>query len=433
MPMRTLGRVGGLCNKWHPYICIMGTYLLTFLLTGIVCLVASVRNETMAQTEYLIRVDLETGEYKDISNIPTVHYIYLESSSFDPERGHYYFLGIDFSSQHFVYSLEAATGNLVARASMPEGENISDNWIGLTYSSAANTMIGLHWDAATETEYFIHFDAMDGSWQNIAVMPDVQWVRARITVDDINGRCFLQLSDSLRNWTLRTVDVHSGEVLASVPFPQVQGNVVCLEYSEELETLVGLHWDSIAKTEYLVHINPLVGQMSIVGAIPDVKWIQPSNVTFDQLHNRYIMVGADEDFNGWFITLDATTGELISKSDFPVFENIYDNLWMVEHDKVSDTIYALRWEMETPFSYYQNPIELLYPNPTRDHAGLVLKANYEEVLLFVHNTSGQLLWKNQYRYMKEVPVDVSSLSAGVYYLSTVCNRVYNGTTKLVVQ
>ncbi|MBP9153148.1 MAG: T9SS type A sorting domain-containing protein [Flavobacteriales bacterium] len=411
----------------------MGRHLLSLLFVGFVYLTASVPYETLAQTEYLVRVDVQSGELEDVSNVPTVRYVLLESSSFDHRRGHYYFLGIDTMSNHLVYSLEAATGNLVGRAHLPEGDHPWDNWIGLSYSSAANTMIGLHWDADTETEYFIHFDASDGSWQKISVIPEVQWVRTDITLDEINGRCFIQLSDSLRNWTLRTVDVHSGAVLASVPFPQVHGNLLCLEYSEQLETLVALHWDSITKTEHLVHVNPSDGHMTIVSTIPDVKWIQTSNVTFDQTHNQYIMTGADEDFNGWFITLDASTGEVVSKSDFPVFENEYDNLWMMEHDQLSDTVYALRWEMETPFNYVRNPIELTYPNPTRDVAGLVLNANYEEVLLFVHNTSGQLLWKDRYTYVKQLQVDVTGLSSGVYYLTTVCDRTYNGTTKLVVQ
>lgn len=406
---------------------------LTFVFLFTVCATLGSVVVGLAQTEYLVHVDVRSGEIERIANIPRVRYVQLESSSFDQGRGHFYLVAADSVNNRFVCSLDASTGNLLAQTPLPDRIHQWDNWVGMTYSSKANTMVGLHWDATTETEYFIHFDGIDGSWEEVAVIPDVRWVQTSITVDDVNGRCFLLLLDSLRNHTIRTADVNTGEILASVPFPYVEGNLLGLRYSEQLETLVGIHWDSIAKTEYLVHVDPQNGQMSIVNSIPDVMWVMPSNITFDQVRNHYIMTGADEDFNGWFLTLDAATGELIHRSDFPVFENEYDNLFMLEHDRVSDSIYAVNWEMVTPFNRIQDPIELLYPNPTLGNASLVLNANYEEVILYMHSTSGQLIWKDRFSYQKHLSLPVQDLPAGVYYVSTICDRIYNGTTKVVVQ
>lgn len=109
----------------------------------------------------------------------------------------------------------------------------------------------------------------------------------------------------------------------------------------------------VAQTEYLGKLNPEIAQFTKYDSIPGIKWISvlPEFSTFDSENNRYFFQGADQDFNIYFVTLDALTGEVLHQVPYPEFPNIQSNLVELRYCESDNKIYGLHWDADLAKEY----------------------------------------------------------------------------------
>ncbi len=103
--------------------------------------------------------------------------------------------------------------------------------------------------------------------------------------------------------------------------------------------------DLFAQTEYLVSIDTLNGNYTKIKSIPGVKWINvlPSYITFDENNGVYFFKGDDANNIQCIYSIEATTGNILSKPAFPVFPDPKDNLLEFQYDNVTGKLYGLHW------------------------------------------------------------------------------------------
>lgn len=106
--------------------------------------------------------------------------------------------------------------------------------------------------------------------------------------------------------------------------------------------------DVCAQTEYFGIIHPVGAEYIKLDSIPGIKWISniPEFSTFDSENKRYFFRGADQEFNVYFITLDAVTGEVLHQVPYPLFNNQASNLVELRYCESDNKIYGLHWNAD---------------------------------------------------------------------------------------
>ncbi|MFM9986468.1 MAG: T9SS type A sorting domain-containing protein [Flavobacteriales bacterium] len=107
------------------------------------------------------------------------------------------------------------------------------------------------------------------------------------------------------------------------------------------------------QTEYLGKLNPDIAQFTKYDSIPGIKWISviPEFSTFDSPGNRYFFRGADQNFNIYFLTMDALTGEVLHQVPYPEFPNLQSNLVELRYCEADGKIYGLHWDADLAKEY----------------------------------------------------------------------------------
>jgi hypothetical protein len=114
-----------------------------------------------------------------------------------------------------------------------------------------------------------------------------------------------------------------------------------------------MHAVGFTQTEYLGKLNPNIAQFTKYDSIPGIKWVSvlPEFSTFDSPGNRYFFRGADQDFNIYFLTMNALTGEVLHQVPYPEFSNIQSNLVELRYCEADGKIYGLHWDADLGKEY----------------------------------------------------------------------------------
>lgn len=191
-----------------------------------------------------------------------------------------------------------------------------------------------------QVEYFVQVDPSTCNYTILDSIPIIKWISTGTsTFDKINRRFVFHGQDNGSGNYLCSVDATNGNT-ASIP--SIPGNFGCLKFDNSTGILYGIHWVSSLSNAEFVSINPTTFTYTIIGHI-NLSSIG-SDVTFDDINHRYIISASDSIGNDRLFSIDAVTGNIVSK---PTIGNVGGILY----DKSSGNIYGIREDMST-FTWY---------------------------------------------------------------------------------
>lgn len=385
------------------------------------------------QTEYLVTLDPSNCDFTIVDSIPNVKWVRVPTSTFDNVNKHYIFQGADANHNWELYTLDANTGNVIYNPPFYFISDPSDNVLNWKYSNSMNKLIGLHWDNSQSTEYFISINTTTGGYTLINSLPGIALIAGFSTYDDINNRYIFIGKDNTGNWYLYSINAANGNIISNPPYPNV--GIGDLLYGNSTNTLYGLRWDNLSSTEYLSSIDPTTGTVTDINSIPGVLWILDGFMVFDNFNKRYIFRGGDNNGIWHLYSINAITGDIVYDPVFPTFSGTNDIL-MPEVDSLTGTIYALYWEDFTSGireNEINNHICSFFPNPLMYNSELILDKPYKEIIVFVYNTSGQVVKKLTASNSSEINISRDNLSEGQYFISVICDHIYSGSIRTTIQ
>ena len=201
----------------------------------------------------LVSVDAATTALTSVGPIPgLVGYVAPGTSTINTSTNEYIFRGFDGNATR-LYSMDLSTGSV---NSSPVLNGIV---VGLEYSCITDTIYALHEDSAG----LYHFAYLNGSTVvTVNSIPGLSaYVGGTFTLDALTGRYHFVGLDG-PDFKLYTIDIHTGNVLASPNFPD---NVHAMRYSCATDSIYGRWEDQNTGTYYLVSVDPLTGSYSPIG------------------------------------------------------------------------------------------------------------------------------------------------------------------------
>jgi hypothetical protein len=205
--------------------------------------------------------------------------------------------------------------------------------------------------ALAQYEFLAKINTVSGVYTQIHHLPGVNWISVcprYSSYDENNHRYFFQGIDTAGLHFFYTVDAPTGTITNQVSFPNLPGpgdNIIELHYNNANNTLYGLHWDASDSMEYLVTLDPLSGQMTLVDSIPEIEYIvvSPNYVCIDEIHGRYLCYAYDRNGYSHLYSIDLATGAVVSS---PVFPSTIpgDRLMEFQFDNSSGNLYSLFWD-----------------------------------------------------------------------------------------
>ena len=113
-----------------------------------------------------------------------------------------------------------------------------------------------------------------------------------------------------------------------------------------------LHFTVIAQTEYLVNVDESSGSYKSLSSIPDVMFVivAPNCTTFDEKNERYIFVGSPDNVTWSLYSLDAKSGQIITKAPYAAFAN-GSNLIELQFGNSTNMLYGLHWDNTANLEY----------------------------------------------------------------------------------
>lgn len=133
------------------------------------------------------------------------------------------------------------------------------------------------------------------------------------------------------------VDMDDGSYIS----PAIQGapplKPIELQYDMQVDTTIGLWYDTNNQTEYLVSLNLQTGLFDTIGAIAGVQYIALGSSGYNSNHHRFTFIGLDANQSTYFYYVDALSGQIVSQVA------LTDSVQIVslQYDNVSDQLFAL--------------------------------------------------------------------------------------------
>lgn len=385
------------------------------------------------QTEYFGTFNPCSFNFKIIDSIPIVKWVKVPTSTFDNVNQHYIFSASTDGVNWKLYTIDVKTGSVISNPSFPILADPNDNIVNWNYSNSLNKLFALHWDASQNKEYFISINTNTGTYTLIDSLPGIKWIGGYSTVDNINNRYIFKGGPNTTTWYLYSINLANGSITSSPAYPTPNGNIIEYQYSNSLNKLFALHWDNSSSAEFLAEVNPITGTFTDINSIPGVAWIQSGYTTFDDFNKRYLFRGGDNSGNWYLYSIDAVSGTVFCNPIFPTFSG-NDNIAMPQMDSLSGIMYALHWEsVTTEIKENENHIFSFFPNPFTESSQIILEKPYKEIIVFVYNASGQVVKKVTAINTSEINISRDNLSSGQYFISVVCDHLYSGTIKAIIQ
>jgi hypothetical protein len=404
--------------------------------------------DARGQAEFLGVVNPATGTYARIKGIPDVHWVRTQPDfiTYDKQNHHYIFLGGDAEHNYYLYSVDALTGNVVSRPPFPVLTDEHDNIMELQYDNVSKKLYGLHWDQTEEKQFLVSIDPVTGDFQKISDLPNVRKVTTAVhysALCEIEKRYVFRGGDGMGNWYLYSVDISSGDIIYSPPFPVLDDpddHLMELQYDNSGNILYGLFWDNSESAEYLVSVNPATGNFSRICRLQGVRLINTLHhyTTFDEARQKYVFGGCDEEGIWRLYSVDITNQTVSSNPVFPNLANGNDHLIGLQVDNLTGVYYSLYWSWDAPPVSVKNKTFAkadidLFPNPFSSTATVSLNRTYRKLEYFVYDVTGKVVAKGQNSDVATIIIPRGNLQAGSYFLSLYGDHTQIGFEKFLIQ
>ncbi len=184
-----------------------------------------------------------------------------------------------------------------------------------------------------QTEYLAVVNPSNGAITKVDSIPGVTWIKIYYTSTycENNGHyTFIAGDDPNGNpFYLFTVDAVSGTTISNPLFPN-HTSFISLQYSASGNILYGITLNSSVAS--LVTVNTTNGTYSLIRNIPALSSV--SKFIVDDLHNRFIIIGPDNIGDLTLMTMDMSSGNIISQVHTPRINNLLYN-------KLTNKFYAI--------------------------------------------------------------------------------------------
>ena len=400
-----------------------------------------------AQSEYLVRVNPASGNYSRINRLPGVNWITIQPkyTAFDEINQRFIFKGADSLYNSFLYSIDANTGTILSNPSFPVLDDPADNIIELQYDDSANVLYGLHWDNSENREYFVSINPSTGTHTLIDNLPGVNYIQIGptcTTFDKNNHRYFFKGIDFEGFSHIYTINATTGQILSSPTFPNsLLEDASNFQYDNSLGKLFGMHKEYSDSLQYLVSIDPATGVYALLHSLPATEGIidAPHYVSYNEVDHHFYFLGItpSPDSQSRLFTIDVTTGACLSSPIFPVLSQPFENVVELHFDNSSSTLYALHWGADKITSNINDKVNSPYfnlsPNPFTGYSILSLNKEYHNVVIFIYNSEGQQIRKEEFSNTSSITLKKENLSSGAYYISVICDHNQIGIQKIIIQ
>ena len=423
----------------------MNHYFPKFILFGFLSLACFLG--VKAQSEYLVHINPASGSYSRINRLPGVNWIITQPNftTFDEIGQRFIFSGADSLYNYFLYSIDASSGTILSSPSFPVLDDPADNIIELQYDNSANVLYGLHWDNSENREYFVSINPSTGIYTLIDSLPGVHYIVVGptcTTFDKNNHRYFFKGIDFTGISHIYTINATTGHILSSPIFPNsILEDASNFQYDNSLNKLFGMHKEYSDSLQYLVSIDPTTGVYTLLHSLPAVEGIidSPHYVSYNEVDHHFYFLGMSPSPNSQthLYTINVATGVCLSSPIFPVLSQPFENVIELHFDNSSSTLYALHWGVDKITNNISNktnnPYFNLFPNPFTNYSTLSLNKEYHDVAIFIYNSEGQQVRKEEFCNTSSITLKKGDLSNGVYYVSVICNHNQVGVQKIIIQ
>jgi len=288
-------------------------------------------------TEYLVKVDLQTGQLYDSLPLAGVNAISIASSGINSNTHRYVFVGIDFSGNKRLYNVDALTGQILSEPVLPNDEF----YRALQYDLNTNTLYGLlgKWDSTQSqtsggfTQYkndlfLVKVDTLTGGYTFVDSMPVLSGFNTAIQVgsidfDQLSGTFIMVASDDTSGFRLMLINANTGQVYSNTLFTDLVYELECDNqiFARQAYTDNTTSVDLADKIAWQVYPNPTNGPLNVI--MPDAQRMVGLRI-FDQ-QGRNILTRLEENIpsslnigslpSGLYqVVVETESGNILTKS-----------------------------------------------------------------------------------------------------------------------
>ncbi len=175
-----------------------------------------------------------------------------------------------------------------------------------------------------QTEYLVVVNPSNAALTKVDSIPGVTWIRLYYTSAycETRHRYTLVAGEvpTGNPFYLFTLDAVSGDILSNTLFAD-HVNFVGLDYTRSGDTLYGVTFN--AGLVSVASVNITTGAYSIIRTVPGL--VSVVKFLVDDLHNRFIIAGPDGVGNLTLVTMDISSGNIISRVITPRINNLLYN------------------------------------------------------------------------------------------------------------
>lgn len=163
-----------------------------------------------------------------------------------------------------------------------------------------------------------------------------------VAYDHARGRYIFTGLDDQGNNAFYAIGVNGDTIVKSLytnpsPFP------IGIKYDLQLDTTVGLWYDTQADIQYLVHLNLQNGTFTQIAPINGVSYIALGTMALNSNTHRYVFLGLDSALNKSYYYVNAQTGQVLYQ--IPMGDD--PNLGALHFDLNTDRLYGLSTEVDS--------------------------------------------------------------------------------------
>ncbi len=263
--------------------------------------------------EYLVWIDIASGLFTKINSIPGVQYIAIGGDAFDEINHRFILTGMGSSGTNLI-SIDATSGAVIYNPVFPPS-GTSGNFGNFQMDNSTGILYALHWDAMNSIEYLSKINPVDGSFQNVNSLPQINLIVTAEGAFNELSKEYLFETPGAAGLELVTVDAISGNIIYSPSFPNLNSpeNIIQFQFDNSDGTLYGLNWDTTTlhiEDTLTSNQNENLKTKSIVSIYPNPATNQ---LTVESVGSKQFAEGRIEITNSLGVTVYAESVNLKSK------------------------------------------------------------------------------------------------------------------------
>ena len=373
-----------------------------------------------AQTEYLVTVDPSNAAITKIDSIPGVTWIKIYSTStYCENTRRYSFIGGDDPNGNpfYLFTIDAISGKIISNPLFVD----HNKFFSLQYSGSGDILYGIVLNHPVVS--LVTVNVSTGSYSVIRNIPGLTSLM-KFIVDDLHNRFIFLGPDNKGDLTLMTMDISSGNIISKVHTPRIN-NLVYNKLTDKFYAISNRN-SNTPSSPYLFSIssvNPNTGVISPIVDLPNLVVFPTGFETLDENRNIYFFPGYEKTDTVYFLySVDLINGSIIHKPAIHMRNVINeDNLIEFRYDNKLNRLYALFWEAKTiaaPAIDSTCNLDLqtkIYPNPFSKSFFIDKMPTLCRPSLNLYNMIGQLVVKGKVINNGRNEIQLSNLSAGIYF------------------